>query len=74
MVVMDIPCIVGVDKIRVYRDNKMCAELWIGGARLSWYFATVETLKPFANSVVDYLEMCIEGCLSEVLVCEIYLK
>lgn len=74
MVVVDIPCIVGLDKIRVYQENKVCAEQWIGGARLSWYFEEVETLKPFANSEVDYLEMCIEGCLSEVLVCEIYLK
>ena len=32
MVVVDIPCIVGLDKIRVYRGNKVCAEQWIGGA------------------------------------------
>ena len=74
MVVKNIPCIVGIDKIRVYQDNKVRAEQWIGGASLSWYFEEVETLKPFANSMVDHLDMCIEGCLSEVLVCEIYLK
>ena len=74
MVVKNIPCIVGIDKIRVYQGNKVCAEQWIGSNRLSWYFEEDEVLKPFANSEVDYLGMCIEGCIAEVLVCEIYLK
>lgn len=74
MVIKNIPNITGIDRIRIYRGNKICAEQWIGGARLSWYFEEVETLKPFAECEIDYLEMCIEGCLDEVLVCEIYLK
>lgn len=74
MKINQIPNIVGVDKIRVYNQNKVLAEQWVGGARLSWYFEEVEQLKQFAECEVDYLEMCIEGCLSEVLVCEIYLK
>ena len=74
MVVKNIPSIIGIDKVRVYQDNKLQVEHWIGGAKLTWYFEEVETLKPFANSMIDRLEMCIEGCLSEVLVCEIFLK
>ena len=74
MTVKNLPHIVGIEKVRVYQDNRVRAEQWIGGARLSWYFEEVETLKPFAEQKVDYLEMCIEGCLSEVLVCEIFLK
>lgn len=74
MVIKNIPNITGIDKIRIYRGNKICAEQWIGGARLSWYFEEVEALKPFAECEIDYLDMCVEGCLDEVLVCEIYLK
>ena len=74
MIIKNIPNIVGIDKVRIYQGNRVCAEQWIGGARLSWYFEEVETLKPFANSEIDYLEMCIEGCLSEHLTCEIHLK
>ena len=74
MTVKNLPNIIGIDKVRVYQDNRVLAEQWIGGARLSWYFEEVETLRPFAEQMVDYLETCIEGCLSEVLVCEIYLK
>ena len=74
MTVKNLPNIIGIDKVRIYQNNKVLAEQWIGGARLSWYFEEVETLKPFAEQMVDYLEMCIEGCLSEVLVCEIWLK
>jgi hypothetical protein len=74
MTVKNLPDIIGIDKVRIYQDNKVLAERWIGGARLSWYFKEVETLKPFAEQMVDYLEMCIEGCISEVLVCEIFLK
>ena len=74
MTVKNLPNIIGIDKVRIYQDNRVLAEQWIGGARLSWYFEEVETLIPFAEQMVDYLEICIEGCLSEVLVCEIYLK
>jgi hypothetical protein len=69
-----LPSIVGIDKIRVYTGNKVECEQWIGGASLHWYFKEVETLKPFANREIDYLEICIEGCFSEALVCEIFLK
>jgi hypothetical protein len=74
MTVKNLPDIIGIDKVRIYQDNKVLAEQWIGGARLSWYFEEVETLKPFAEQMVDYLEMCIEGYISAVLVCEIFLK
>ena len=74
MKINQIPNIVGIDKIRIYNQNKVLVEQWVGGARLSWYFEEVEQLKQFIKCEVDYLEMCIEGCLSEVLVCEIYLK
>ena len=74
MTIKSIPNIIGVDKVRVYQNNKLLAEQWIGGAGLSWYFEEVETLKPFAVQMIDRIEMCIEGCLSEVLVCEIFLK
>ena len=74
MTVKNLPNIIGIDKVRIYQNNKVLAEQWIGGARLSWYFEEVETLRPFAEQMVDYLEMCIEGCISEVLVCEIFFK
>ena len=74
MTVKNLPNIVGIDKVRVYQGNVLLVEQWIGGARLSWYFEEVEILKQFAEQMVDYLEICIEGCLSEVLVCEIFLK
>lgn len=74
MTVKNLPNIVGIDKVRVYQDNKVRAEQWIGGARLSWYFEEIEVLKPFAEQMIDYMEICIEGCLAEVLVCEIWLK
>ena len=74
MTVKNLPNIVGIDKVRVYQDNALLVEQWIGGARLSWYFEEVEILKQFAEQMVDYLEICVEGCLSEVLVCEIWLK
>jgi hypothetical protein len=74
MTIKNIPNIIGIDKIRIYQDNKVLAEQWIGGARLSWYFEEVEVLKPFNEQLIDYMEICIEGCLSEYLVCEIHLK
>jgi hypothetical protein len=74
MKIKQLPKIVGIDKVRIYSGNEVQCEQWIGGASIGWYFEEVETLKPFADEVIDELEVCIEGCLSEVLVCEIFLK
>ena len=74
MTIKNLPNIIGIDKVRIYQDNKVLAEQWIDGARLSWYFEEVETLRLFAEQMVDYLEICSDGYLSEVLVCEIWMK
>ena len=74
MFVKDMPLIVGVDKIYVYQDGALRASFWVNGASIGRCFREEEVLKPFANYLIDSLEMGIEGCLSEIIVCEIYLK
>ena len=70
---LSLPPITGIDKIKVYHNGKLLAEQWAGGASLTWYFKECETLKPFADKTIQEMSICIEGCLSEIVVCEIIL-
>ena len=70
---LSLPPITGIDKIKVYHNNKLLAEQWAGGASLTWYFKECETLKPYNEQTIQEMSICIEGCLSEIVVCEIIL-
>ena len=74
MFIKDIPHIVGVDKIRVYYNNQRLIEHWINGASMAVAFEEKIELQPWAKCEIEYMEICIEGCLSEVVCCEIFLK
>ena len=63
----------GIDKVKVYHNNKLLAEQWVGGASLTWYFKECETLKPYNEQTIQEISISIEGCLSEIVVCEIIL-
>lgn len=71
MTLMQIPKIYGVDKIRLYDNNTILTETWMNST------SRVEEspeLKKYINREIDYIEMCIEGCIGEILVMEIFLK
>lgn len=74
MTIMKMPRICGTEKLRLYEGNKVVAETWINGASVASFVEENLVLKQYANREIDYIEICIEGCLSEVLVMEIYLK
>ena len=74
MTIKNLPTIVGTEKLRIYRGNKVEIETWINGASIRGFMAENSVLRQYANEEVDYIEICIEGCLSEILVMEIYLK
>lgn len=67
------PRICGTEKLRLY-DGKVVAETWINGASVASFIEGNRALKQYANREIDYIEICIEGCLSETLVMEIFLK
>jgi hypothetical protein len=71
---MGMPRICGTDKMRLYEGNKVVADTWINGASVASFIEENLVLKQYANREIDYIEICIEGCLSEILVMEIYLK
>ena len=74
MIIKNIPHIMGIDIVRIYRKNQVLAEEWIGYAELALYFEANIALKPFANQSIDYIEICVEGDICKNVVCEIYLK
>ena len=74
MTIKNLPTIVGTEKLRIYRGNKVEIETWINGTSLRGFMAENSVLRQYANEEVDYIEICIEECLSETLVMEIYLK
>jgi hypothetical protein len=71
---MGMPRICGTDKMRLYEGNKVVADTWINGASVASFIEENLVLKQYASREIDYIEICIEGCLSEILVMEIYLK
>jgi hypothetical protein len=74
MTIMEMPRICGTEKLRLYDGNKVVAETWINGASVASFVEENLVLKQYANREIDYIEICIEGCISESLVMEIYLK
>jgi hypothetical protein len=74
MTIMEMPRICGTEKLRLYEGNKVVAETWINGASVASFVEENLVLKQYANREIDYIEICIEGCLSEFLVMEIFLK
>ena len=69
-----VPLIYNIDKIRVYKGNALVAELWIGQHSSQWYFENDERTKPLLENYINEMSICIEGCLSEIVVLEIFLK
>jgi hypothetical protein len=74
MKIKNLPRICGTEKVRIYQGNKVVAETWINGASLVHFIEENLYLREYADKEVDYIEICIEGCLSEFLVMEIFLK
>lgn len=74
MTIKQLPRICGTEKLRIYKNNKKVVETWINGASLFNFLEENSYIKQFANEEVDYIDICIEGCLSETLVMEIFLK
>ena len=71
MKIRELPTIYNVDKVRLYQGNRIIGETWVGSTVMLYI---EEKFPTYLDSVIDYLEMCIEGCISEVLVLEIYIK
>ena len=69
-----IPLIYNLDKIRLYKGNTFVAEFWVGQYSPQWYFENDERTKPLLENYIEAMSICIEGCLSDVAVLEIYLK
>lgn len=72
MKLKDIPIIVGVDKVHIYRNNELLSTEWTNGARMQWFFSE-DTLAPYVDCEVDYLEMSTSES-SETIICDIWLK
>ena len=69
-----VPLIYNLDKIRVYKGNAPVAEFWVGQYSPQWYFENDERTKSLLENYINEMSICIEGCLSEITVLEIYLK
>lgn len=74
MTIMQMPRICGTEKLRLYEGNKIVADTWINGASAASFVKENLVLKQYADREIDYIEICIEGCLSETVVMEIFLK
>ena len=74
MTIKQLPRICGTEKLRIYKNNKKVVETWINGASLLNFLEENSYIKQFADEEVDYIDISIEGCLSDVLIMEIFLK
>lgn len=74
MTIMQMPRICGTEKLRLYEGNKVVAETWINGASVASFVKENLVLTQYADREIDYIEICIEGCISETVVMEIFLK
>ena len=66
MTIKSIPLIYNVDKIRIYDDNLLKCERWYHDRHL--------IPDKFQTRKIESLSISVEGCLSEVVVLEIFLK
>ena len=69
-----VPLIYNLDKVRLYKDYLLIAEFWVGQYSPQWYFENDERTKPLLENYIEAMSICIEGCLSDIAVLEIYLK
>lgn len=69
--VKNIPQIYNLDKVRIYKDNALVGESWVGSS-LQMYLE--EHFPDHLEDVVDELGICVEGCMSDVVVLEIFVK
>ena len=74
MKIKNLPKITNIDKVKVYRNDELVAEQWIGGCSLLWYFQEEPQLKAFLECEVEELELHITDCFDDCITCEIYLK
>ena len=74
MTIRQLPRICGTEELRIYRGNEVVAETWINGASFQSFIDENSYIRQFADEEVDYIEICVEGCMDETLVMEIYLK
>lgn len=74
MTIRQLPRIYRTEELRIYRGNEVVVEASVSGASLQNFMEENSYAKQFADEEVDYIEICIEGCLGETLVMEIYLK
>lgn len=74
MKIKNLPKITNVDGIKVYRNNELVAEQWVGCYPLVWYFQEEPQLKAFLDCEVEELNMEIVSSYDYCIVCEIYLK
>ena len=74
MTVKQLPRICGTEQLRIYKNNEVVVDTWINGASLHSFLEENSYIKQFADAEVDYIDICVEGCLSETLVMEIFLK
>lgn len=69
--VKNIPQIRHLDKVRIYKGNAFVRECWVGSS-LQMYLQ--EKFPDYLEDVVNELGICVEGCMSDVVVLEIYVK
>jgi hypothetical protein len=69
--VKDIPQIYNIDIVRIYQENRLCGEAWIGSS-LPMYLE--EKFPEYLEATVNEMSISVEGVLSENVVLEIYLK
>lgn len=74
MTLAQLPLIYNVDKIRIYANHLLKAEQWLGAQSIGWYAKECEQIKEFANRKIEDMAISVEGCLSEVIVLEIFFK
>ena len=74
MKLKDIPMIYNLDKIKLYHKNHFIAEMWVGHHSPQFYFNENVLFRDYLQFPIDSFSVSVEGCLSEVIVLEIYLK
>ena len=69
--VKDIPQIYNLDKVRIYKGNAFVGESWVGSS-LQMYLQ--EKFPDHLGDIINELSICVEGCLSDVIVLEIFVE
>ena len=74
MTLVQLPLIYNVDKLRIYDNHLLKVEQWLGAQSIGWYARECEPIKEYANRKIEDMAISVEGCLSEVIVIEIFFK